>query len=345
MLILGIETSCDETGAAVVEDGLHILGNVVASQESVHLKYGGVVPELACRAHIESIIPVISQALETAGVGLRDLSAISVATRPGLIGALLIGLTAAKTLAWVLGVPIVPIDHLQAHIYACNFGENPVEYPVVALLASGGHTSLFLCRDVTEYELLGSTLDDAAGEAFDKVAAILGLGYSGGPLIDREGRKGDPNALSFPRTYLGKDSLDFSFSGLKTAVLYHVRGQDARGDSGELTPQERADVCAAFQEAVVDVLVAKTIAAATRCKVEGVALGGGVAANSRLRERLGAECGARGWKLYMPPMEHCTDNAAMVAGLAYHKVENADRDGGLYVDAFPSGCRYEQTAT
>ncbi|MEW6354987.1 MAG: tRNA (adenosine(37)-N6)-threonylcarbamoyltransferase complex transferase subunit TsaD [Planctomycetota bacterium] len=342
MRILGIETSCDETAAAIVEDGVTILGSAIASQQQLHLKFGGIVPEIACRAHIESIIPVLHQALREARLALGDIDAVAVAHRPGLIGALLIGLTAAKTLAWVLDVPLVALNHLEAHLYACNMGRPDLEYPVVSLLVSGGHTSLWLSRSETDHSRLGATLDDAAGEAFDKVASVIGLGYLGGPMVDAAAKKGDPNRIVFPRTYLDKDSLDFSFSGLKTAVLYHCFGHGAKRpvERSPLSEQEVADIAAGFQEAVVDVLVDKALLAARREGVDGIAVGGGVAANSRLRERLARACKEKNLKLYLPPMNLCTDNAAMIAGLAFHKLQKR-QTSDLFVDAAPTGAPYE----
>jgi len=342
MLILGIETSCDETAVAVVRDGRVVLSDLVASQEHLHEKYGGVVPEIACRAHLETIVPLIDTALEKAGVELGQIDAVAVTNQPGLIGALLIGLTAAKTLAWIRDIPLIPIDHLAAHIYACNLSSEGVDYPAVGLVASGGHTSLLLCKSETDFEFLGGTLDDASGEAFDKVAKLLGLGYSGGPIIDRLARDGDRNAIPFPRTFLGKDSFDFSFSGLKTAVLYHCCGQNAKNQviTRRMSKRELADICASFQEAVVDVLVGKVVAAAERFRVTSVATGGGVIANSRLRERLETECRAKGLRLYMPERRFCTDNAAMVAGLAYHEFLKGGDFRDLRIDAFPSGSAY-----
>jgi len=340
MRILGIETSCDETGAALVEDGAEILASVVASQEELHLKFGGIVPEIACRAHMEALLPVLDRTLTEGKTSLDDLSAVAVANRPGLIGALLIGTAAAKALAWALDLPLVAVDHLEAHIYACNMSHPDLAYPLVSLVVSGGHTSLWLSRSESEHTMLGATLDDAAGEAFDKVASVIGLGYLGGPRVDEAAREGDRNRIRFPRTYLEKGSLDFSFSGLKTAVLYHCFGQDSKDASKRrtLSRQEVCDVAAGFQEAVVDVLVDKTLLAAEREGVYRVAVGGGVAANSRLRERLAEACKAKGLTLYLPDRTLCTDNAAMIAGLAYHKL----RKGGasaLSIDATPTGAR------
>jgi N6-L-threonylcarbamoyladenine synthase len=318
MRILGLETSCDETAAAVVQDGTRVLSSVVASQEHLHARYGGVVPEIACRAHVEAIVPSVDQALERAGLALGDLDAIAVTARPGLIGALLIGLAAAKALAWLLDRPLVAVNHIEAHLYAPAL-EAPLEYPLVGLVASGGHTALLAATSPIDTEVLGTTTDDAAGEAFDKAAAILGLPYPGGPAIDRAARAGNPQAVDFPRTMLEPDSLDFSFSGIKTAVLYHCYGQNVRGRGAEPPPPEAVpDLAASFQEAVVDVLVAKSLRAALARDVRTLVAGGGVACNSRLRARLAQEAEQVKLELRFAPPALCTDNAAMVAGLGEH---------------------------
>ena len=325
MLILGIETSCDETSAAVVKDGREIVSSIILSQDALHRQFGGVVPEIACRAHLESIIGIVNNALSDAKVQLAEIDAIAVVNSPGLIGSLLIGVTAAKTLCMVLDVPLLAINHLHAHIYANNLEHENIPYPTISLVVSGGHTTLFLSESETKHTPLGWTIDDAAGEAFDKVSKILGLGYPGGPVIDKLARCGNRRAVIFPRAYLEKDSLDFSFSGLKTAVLYYYRGQDARS-SGSKTPsdQEIADIAASFQEAVVDVLIDKTVLASRMYNVRGIALGGGVAANSRLRQRLQEVSKEIGIPVYCPSPKLCTDNAAMVAGLAYKKYLEGD---------------------
>ncbi|NQT20018.1 MAG: tRNA (adenosine(37)-N6)-threonylcarbamoyltransferase complex transferase subunit TsaD [Planctomycetes bacterium] len=317
MKILGIESSCDETAAAVVADGNIILSDVVASQEELHRKYGGVVPEIASRAHIEAILPVIDEALATAGVKLDDVDVLAVSNRPGLVGALLVGVSAAKAIAWAVRKPLVAVDHVRAHVYAYCLQSHEIVFPCVVLIASGGHTLILHAQSPTQCRILGTTADDAAGEAFDKVAAILGLGYPGGPVIDRIAGDGDPNAIKFPRSYLERGSLNFSFSGVKTSVLYYWKGQDGRGRA-EHERAPLADVVASLQEAIVDVLVDKTMLAAERMKVERVMLGGGVACNSRLRLRMKAAAEERGMHLMAPPPRHCTDNAAMVAGLAHH---------------------------
>ena len=325
MLILGIETSCDETSAAVVKDGSEILSSIILSQDRLHRDFGGVVPEIACRAHLESIIGIINNAINDAKVQLAEIDAIAVVNTPGLIGALLIGVTAAKTLCMVLEIPLVAINHLHAHIYANNLEYEDIQYPAISLVVSGGHTILFLSESETKHNPLGWTIDDAAGEAFDKVSKILGLGYPGGPIIDSLAIRGNQRAVAFPRSYLEKDSLDFSFSGLKTAVLYHYRGQDLKF-SGAKTPsnQEVADIAASFQEAVVDVLVDKTILASKMYNVRGILIGGGVAANSRLRQKLKDKSKEIGIPIYYPSARLCTDNAAMVAGLAYKKYLEGD---------------------
>jgi len=336
MIILGIETSCDETSASVVEDGIKVHSNIVASQQELHSRFGGVVPEIACRAHTDTIITVIDKAVTEANIKLSDIDAISVANTPGLIGALLIGLTTAKTLSWLLGIPLITINHLHAHIYASKIEHEDIDYPAISLVVSGGHTSLFLTQSETRHTQVGGTIDDAAGEAFDKVGKILGLGYPAGPEIDTISQKGNGKAILFPRSYLKKDSLDFSFSGVKTAVLYHCMGQDPKntGEMPELKDREIADLAASFQEAVVDVLVNKTIFAATKFSARSIILGGGVACNSRLRQRLADAAKQRDIPLYYPSKKLCMDNAAMVAGLAYHKYDEKEFSG-LEVEAMP----------
>jgi N6-L-threonylcarbamoyladenine synthase len=326
-IILGIETSCDETSAAVLAGPRAVLSNVVATQFDVHAKYGGVVPELASRAHIENLDGVIQEALAKAGVGGEELDAIAVTHRPGLVGCLLIGVTAAKTLALAWEKPLIGVNHIHAHACSADIdlpGDAPSAWPAVALVVSGGHTSLYHVRDPLDIELLGCTIDDAAGEAFDKVASILNLGFPGGPIVDRVARTGDPARYSFPRTTLGRDSLDFSFSGLKTAVLYQVHGTGrTTGGLERLSEQEIADITASFQAAVVDVLVIKTLLAARRAGVSTVLVGGGVAANSRLRQELAHACHQSGLTLHLTPMRYCTDNGAMIAALGCHQFKAA----------------------
>ena len=335
MLILGVETSCDETAAAVVVDGRDVLSNAVASQDARHAKFGGVVPEVACRAHIEVITYLIDQALEAARIKPADLAAVAAVNGPGLVGALLIGLTAAKTFAWYHQLPLVPVNHVTAHVYASNLPPASLEYPVVGLVASGGHTTLCYAAGPAQVEFIGSTIDDAAGEAFDKAARILELGYPGGPAIQEAASCGNPSAVRFPRSMLAPGSLDFSFSGLKTAVLYHVRGQDGneRG-ARSLGEQEIADVAASFQEAIVDVLIKKSIAACSQMNCPRLTIGGGVAANARLREKLERAAKREDVRLFLPDLKYCTDNAAMVAGVAFHLFQSG-RTAPLDVDASP----------
>lgn len=322
--ILGIESTCDETAAAVVRDGVEVLSNVVATQTELHAKFRGVVPEIASRAHLENITPVITEALERAGVSFAGVDAIAVAHRPGLIGSLLIGVTAAKTLAWALNKPLIAVDHVHAHLYSVALSADPslrrsamrtlhaqssvlspqpsFPFPAVGLVVSGGHTALYSLKSFLDVELIGTTLDDAVGEAYDKVAVILGLGYPGGPIVDRLAQEGRSDAVAFPRALLERDSLDFSFSGIKTSVLYHVRRHGT----------EKRDVAASFQAACVDTLAEKVRRGAERIGAKCVIIGGGVSANRGLRERM-ADFSL---PVFFPRPEFCTDNAAMTAGLA-----------------------------
>lgn len=329
--ILGIETSCDETAAAVVVDGKVVKSAVVASQVKLHEKYGGVVPEIASRAHIEKIYPVVKEALEQAGVGRDDIDAIAVANQPGLTIALVVGVTAAKTLSFAWNKPLIAINHLHAHLQSAIMSEEDIELPAAALIVSGGHTSLYDYRSPLEPRLLGSTIDDAAGEAFDKVASILKLPYPGGPSIEKAAAEGDPAAIKFPRSMLGRNSLDFSFSGIKTAVLYHCRGQNMKGRNkvDSMSRQEIADIAASFQAAVVEVLIKKTKRAIKKTDAKTVLLGGGVAANGVLRAALKQMCEGMNppVKLLVAPKQYCTDNAVMVASLAYYKYK-----AGLFAD-------------
>jgi len=338
MIVLGLESSCDETAASVVRDGREVLSNVVASQDQLHLPYGGVVPEIACRAHLAALLPAVERALADAGVTARDLDAVAVAHKPGLVGALLIALTGAKTIAWLHDLPLIGVNHLHAHVYAAALDRDAPPFPCVSLVASGGHTSLYHSRSAWEHDLMGATLDDAAGEAFDKVAGILNLGYPGGPAIDRAARLGNPKAVRFPRARLDAESLDFSFSGLKTAVLYHCRDRDAIRPGEARSDRETADIAASFQEAVVDVLTDKLLRAARRCAVGTVTIGGGVAANSRLRERIADGARRNGLALVLPPAKYCLDNAAMAAGIGYH-LHKAGRVSDLTLDADPTAER------
>jgi N6-L-threonylcarbamoyladenine synthase len=313
MYFLGIETSCDETAAAVFTEEPAILSSVVASQTDLHARFGGVVPEVAARAHLQRLLPVIDEALAGGGVSLQQIGCVSILNTPGLVGALLVGVSAAKMLALALDIPLVSANHIEAHIYACRLAAQRDIFPCVGLAVSGGHTSLFNCRTALHYELLGSTIDDAAGEAFDKVASILGLGFPGGPAVDREAAAGDPQAYRFPRSFLQEQRLDFSFSGLKTAVLYTVHGKDGSRKGLLPTGKQRADLAASFQQAVVDVLVGKARQALVRTGHQRLAVGGGVAANRCLRAALEAMARAEKVELFIPPMKLCTDNAAMAA--------------------------------
>jgi N6-L-threonylcarbamoyladenine synthase len=317
--LLILETTCDETAAAVVSDSLEVLGSVVASQDHLHERYGGVVPEIASRAHVERILPVIDETLRRANLTPRDLDAVAVANTPGLAGSLLVGLAAAKALCLALDVPLVAINHLHAHIYACRLTAERDLFPCLGLIVSGGHTSLYRCTSALEFELLGGTIDDAAGEAFDKVASLLGLPFPGGPAIDRAARAGNPRAYNLPRPLIDSDALDFSFSGLKTAVRYRISPPGAEAPAS-LAPQTVADLAASFQEAVVDCLVAKAMRAARQTALGVLCVGGGVAANSRLRERLSEEAGQRAIELVIPPLSLCTDNAVMGA-IAVERLE------------------------
>ena len=329
MKVLGIETSCDETGVAVVDDDT-VLANLIASQVRLHERFGGVVPELASRAHVEALTPLMDEALATAGVGFTDLDGVAVTAGPGLVGALLVGIAAAKSVALATPAPLIGVNHLEGHILANAFEHGPDLTPAVCLVVSGGHTMLVHMPEPHRYEVLGQTVDDAAGEAFDKVARFLGLGFPGGPAVDELARQGDPNAVRFPRAMADSGDYDSSLSGLKTAVLRHVK---AEHDAGR--DVDPADLAASFQEAVVDVQVSKTIRAAGDRGVETILLGGGVAANSRLRERMdkaGAEAGLR---VLIPSMELCTDNGAMIALAGSWRLRRGDRSS-LGIGADPS---------
>jgi N6-L-threonylcarbamoyladenine synthase len=318
MLILGIESSCDETAAAVVSNG-KIYSNVIASQIAVHSPYGGVVPEIASRKHIEAINPVLKQALRDANVTLREIEGIAVTRGPGLIGSLLIGLSAAKALAYVLNIPLVGVNHLEGHIAAAFLAERVPAIPFAALVVSGGHTSIYRAKNYHDFQLIGQTRDDAAGEAFDKAAKLLNLGYPGGVVIDKISKGGNPQAVAFPRAM--KDSPDFSFSGLKTSLLTLLkkRGRD-------FSAEELPNIVASYQEAIVDVLLEKTLKAAKDNGVDRVIVCGGVAANSRLRERFAAETSAQNIELFIPPVILCTDNAAMIAAIGEIMLKNGYRD-------------------
>lgn len=323
MLILAIESSCDDTAAAVLEPENRVLSSIVSSQNEIHARFGGIVPELASRRHIEMIRPVVDAALRGAGVTLDDIDLVAATRGPGLVGSLLVGFTFAKALALVRGLPCVGVDHMAGHLLSCLLEERQPAFPYTALIVSGGNTSLFAVDDPLTFTRLGRTRDDAAGEAFDKVAKLLDLGYPGGPVISRLAADGNPAAIAFPRARLGEDNLDFSFSGLKTSVASHVHSQNRSRQ-----PFAVGDICASFQEAVVDVLVDKTVAAAQRTGHRRVVIGGGVAANPRLRAALAERCASLDLELFMPSPMWCTDNAAMIALAGYYQFL-----GGQLVDA------------
>ena len=336
MRILGIETSCDETSAAVVDEGL-VRSNVISSQ-LIHARYGGVVPELASRAHQRLIIEVVEEALRVAGTERHEVTGVAATYGPGLAGALLVGLSFGKALAYGLGVPFVGVNHMEGHLYSNLFGQPPHGYPFLSLIVSGGHTMLVRVDGPFAHSVLGQTRDDAAGEAFDKVAKMLGLGYPGGPVIDRMAREGDRHAIEFPRAYLGGSSFDFSFSGLKTAVLYHLRRIGYLGDVSRartLDATSLANICASFQEAVVDVLVRKTMVAADAAGIRDITIAGGVSANSRLRERMGEEAARRGYRLFHPPLAYCMDNGAMIAYVGWMRMR-AGHTSALSLSAAPN---------
>jgi N6-L-threonylcarbamoyladenine synthase len=324
-LVLGIETSCDETAAALVLGGFDVASSVVSTQIDLHAEFGGVVPEIASRAHLESLNPIVARAIVEAGVSEQRIDAVACTIGPGLIGALLVGVSAAKAFALAWDVPFIGVHHHEAHLYAAFLEDPMLEFPLVVLLVSGGHTMLVEMQDHGQYRLLGQTIDDAAGEAFDKVARFLGLGYPGGPAIDREAESGDPMAIAFPRAML-HDNLDFSFSGLKTSVMNHVRKHP---------DVSSADVAASFQVAVVDVLLAKARRAARAVGAKGLVLGGGVAANSLLRERFLDACEADGIRAFLPSRAMCTDNAAMIAAAGWYRLRS-DGPTSLDCGAYPN---------
>ena len=331
MRVLAIETSCDDTGAAVILNGRKILSNIVSSQVPIHQKYGGVVPELASRKHIESIVPIVAEALKTAKVTLKEVDGIAVTQGPGLVGSLLVGLSFAKSIAFSKGLPFIGVNHIEAHLSAIFLEPEPPRFPFIGLVVSGGHTSLFHMDGFRKYKRLGQTRDDAAGEAFDKVAKLLGLGYPGGPIIDELSKAGNPKAIRFPRPVLAKNSLDFSFSGLKTAVVNYVK---AHPEPPESYPEDLLkDIVSSFQEAVIDVLVKKTLQAAQHQGLKRIVLSGGVAANQRLRQRIREEALEQKLKVYIPSPLFCTDNAAMVGVVGYEYLKRGIRSP-LSLNAF-----------
>jgi N6-L-threonylcarbamoyladenine synthase len=319
MVVLGIESSCDETAAAVVVDGRDVRSSVVASQDAVHAPYGGVVPELASRRHLEVIVPVIERALAEAGVRLGGLDGIAVTRGPGLVGSLLVGCSVAKAIAYVHGLPLVGVNHLEGHIFASFLGGEGPAHPFLALVVSGGHTALYHSAAPLAYGLVGQTRDDAAGEAFDKVAKLLGLGFPGGPIVERTASAGDPGAIAFPLAHMTDQAPDFSFSGIKTSVSHYVKRHAPLG------PAQVADVAASFQAAVVKVLVRKTVRAALHLGVRRVVLTGGVAANGALRAGLQAAAAEHGLTLFIPPRQLCTDNAAMIAAAGTARLAAGER--------------------
>ncbi|RLC26266.1 MAG: tRNA (adenosine(37)-N6)-threonylcarbamoyltransferase complex transferase subunit TsaD [Deltaproteobacteria bacterium] len=325
MMILGIDTSCDDTSAGVVADGRRVLSSVVHSQVRLHHPHGGVVPELASREHLKNILPVVREALDRARVRAKELDGIAVTVGPGLVGSLLVGLYYAKCLAYAHKIPLVGVNHLEGHILSIFLEEDAPPFPFVALTVSGGHTSLYDVRGYGRYTLLGRTLDDAAGEAFDKVAKILDLGYPGGPVIEQTARDGRPGRIPFPRAYMGRDSFDFSFSGVKTAVALYVRKW--RENPAENEDVRTADIAAAFQESVVDVLVHKVMAAREKTGARTVVAAGGVACNGRLRARLTQAAADAGVRVFYPSPAYCTDNGAMIAAAGYHRLLNGERCG------------------
>lgn len=330
MKILGIETSCDETAAAVVEDGRNVLSNVINSQIDIHTKYGGVVPEIASRNHVMDLPYVIEEALNEADTNLDEIDAIAVTKGPGLVGALLVGVSHAKALASALNKPLIGVHHIEGHIAANYIEDKELEPPFLCLVVSGGHTHLVLVKDYTDYEILGKTMDDAAGEAFDKVARVIGLGYPGGPKVDKAAKEGDPFAIDFPRAMLDQDNYDFSFSGLKSAVINYIHNKKQKNE-----PYNEEDIAASFQQAVVDVLVDKTIRAAQESGVKQIALAGGVSANSQLRETLRDKAEEAGFSFHVPNLNLCTDNAAMIASMAYYDADS-DLLSDSSLDATPS---------
>ncbi len=316
MLTLGIESSCDDTAAAVLQNGDSLLSDVISSQDAIHTRFGGVVPELASRKHLESIHPIVNEALRRADLSLKDIDLIAVTQGPGLIGSLLVGFSYAKALSYVSKIPFIGIDHMAGHLLSVFLEENKPPFPYIALIVSGGTSSLFICRSYRDFTLIGRTRDDAAGEAFDKVAKLMGLNYPGGPLVSKEAQGGDRNAIHFPRAWLDEESLDFSFSGLKTAVrnyCHNIRQKKS--------PLPLGDICASFQEAVVEVLVEKTMKASQLYKIDTIVMGGGVSSNQRLRDAMEERCRHAKKELYVPRPSFCTDNGAMIALAGYRQYQ------------------------
>lgn len=328
--ILAIESSCDETAAAVVVDGRKVLSNVISSQIALHTLYGGVVPEIASRKHVEKINPVITEALKTAGVTLDEIDAVAVTYGPGLVGSLLVGVSAAKSIAYAKNKPLVGVHHIEGHVSANYISHPDLEPPFMSLVVSGGHSHIVIVKDYGEYEIIGRTHDDAAGEAFDKVARAIGLGYPGGPKIDKLAKEGNAHAIAFPRAHIDGCPYDYSFSGVKSAVLNYLNQQEMRGEE-----INRADVAASFQEAVVDVLATKAVAAANAYGYDKIALAGGVACNSALRTKMEEVCQMAGIKVYYPEPVLCTDNAAMIGAAGYYEFLKGTRHG-LDLNAVPA---------
>ncbi len=330
LITLAIETSCDETSVAIVKNGREVLSNSIYSQIDIHTKFGGVVPEVASRNHLEKISQIVDISLKEANLEFKDIDMIATTYGPGLVGALLVGLSTAKALAYALDIPLVPVNHIEGHIFANFIEHKELEPPFLCLVVSGGHTHLIDVKNYNEYEIIGKTRDDAVGEAYDKVARTLGLGYPGGSKIDKLAKQGDKNAINFTRTYLEKDTFDFSFSGIKSGVLNYVNNNKQKNIDINIE-----DVAASFQESVVDVLTDKTMMAAKKCKRNKIAIAGGVAANSRLREVMLEKCKKEGYEFYYPSIKLCTDNAAMIGCLGYYDYIIGAR-GGLELNAIPN---------
>ncbi|MFP4498890.1 MAG: tRNA (adenosine(37)-N6)-threonylcarbamoyltransferase complex transferase subunit TsaD [Vulcanimicrobiota bacterium] len=329
MLILGIESSCDETSVALVEDGKNAIANLVSSQINIHSEFGGVVPELACRRHVEVINPLLDKLFKDSHYKLEQVDAVAVTNGPGLVGALLIGVAAAKAIAFSINIPLIGVNHLEGHIYANYLEEGKLNFPAVVLLVSGGHTTIFMVKGHGDYEIVGETKDDAAGEAYDKVARMLGLGYPGGPVIDKLAKEGQPGKVAFPRAMMEKkDNFDFSFSGLKTAVVYFLKDEKNKDIPA-------AHIARGFQDAVVDVLVKKTLRAAEKHGVGHIMLAGGVGRNSQLRSELVKAGKKRGMEVHLPSPEYCTDNAAMIAAAGYFLLQR-NKVSDLSLDAHPN---------